>query len=232
MIMYPYYNNNYFMWFPPLPNDCALPPTIYSILESIVNYGKTDKTKIKDLAKSGRNTIFNFDYQLSDKVTKEDFECMILNHFLMRRIGFDTVTAFRIQLNVKLNEIMPVYNKMFDLIYSNLNLGNVVTKSSTDNRNTENTTKLNNSTDTKTKHSSLPQDEIDEIEKSSYMTDYTSSNNNSVSNGNSITQDNNIYNEETVSNNNLENIIKLKTELNNIYTLIFKDLDCLFYGLI
>ncbi len=39
---------------------------------------------------------------------------MILNKFLTRRIGFDTVTAFKIQLNVKMNEIMPKFNKLFN----------------------------------------------------------------------------------------------------------------------
>lgn len=240
----PYLNNNYYMWFPPLPRDCDLPPTLYSILESIVNYEKSDKTKIKDLASNGRSTIFNFDYPLSDKVTKEEFEPIILNHFLMRRIGFDTVTAFRIGLNVKLNEIMPLYNKMFDIIYSNLSLGNVTTRTGLDNRNitvdntTNNTTSLETSSDTKTKHSELPQDEIEAIEDSSYMTDYTSSNNLSTSNGtsgttgNTNTQDNNNYNEEIINSNNLDNLIKIKNEMQNVYTLIFKDLECLFYGLV
>ena len=34
--MIPYYNN-YFWFYPFLPNNCDLPPTIYSILDSIVN---------------------------------------------------------------------------------------------------------------------------------------------------------------------------------------------------
>lgn len=92
------------------------PPTVYSLLESIVNYGKDDKTKIKDLAKAGRSTFFNFNYPLSNKVSKEDFETMILNNFIDRRIGYETLTTFRIKLNVKLNEIMPTYNKMFDML--------------------------------------------------------------------------------------------------------------------
>lgn len=232
MPMIPYTLNNYYMWYPPLPRDCDLPPTVYSILESIVNFGKEDKTKIKDLALVGRTTIFDFDYPLSDKITKEEFECMILNHFLMRRIGFDTVTAFRIQLNVKLNEIMPLYNKMFDLIYSNISLGNVTSKTGTDNRTVENNTKLDNNTDTITKHSNLPQNKIDDIEKSTYMTDYTHSTNESESKGINNTKDDNIYNEEIINSNNLENLIKIKNEMQNVYTLIFKDLDVLFYGLV
>ena len=125
------------MLMPMIPTWNEKPPTLYSILESIVNFDKEDKTKIKDLAKSGRETIFNFTYPLSNKVVKEDFECMILNHFIMRRIGFETVTAFRIQLNVKLNEIMPMYNKMFDMLdgWDIFNDGEVVTRDVEDERN-------------------------------------------------------------------------------------------------
>lgn len=129
------------MLMPMIPTWNEKPPTLYSILESIVNFEKEDKTKIKDLAKSGRNTIFNFTYPLSNKVVKEDFECMILNHFIMRRIGFETVTAFRIQLNVKLNEIMPMYNKMFDMLdgWDIFNDGEKMTREVTDSRNIKTT---------------------------------------------------------------------------------------------
>ena len=92
------------------------PPTVYAILNSIANFGKEDKTKIKDLASATREKIFNFTYPLSTKVDKEEFEKMILNHYMMRRIGFETVTAFQLQLNVKLNSIMPMYNKLFDML--------------------------------------------------------------------------------------------------------------------
>ena len=90
------------MFYPPiLPTNNYNTPTIYSILESIVNYGKDDKTKIKNLAKEGRQKIFDFDYPLTDNISKEDFECMILNKFLMRRIGFETITAFKCQCIIK-----------------------------------------------------------------------------------------------------------------------------------
>ena len=84
--MIPYYNG-LFMFYPFLPPNCNKPPTIYSILESIVNSNvdlnePAPEVKIKDLAKAGRQTIFNFDYPLTSNITKEKFETMILNHFL------------------------------------------------------------------------------------------------------------------------------------------------------
>ena len=134
--------NNYFfpyMFQPFLPNDIDLPPTLYSVMDSIVNFGKDEKSKIKNLAKEARKTIFNFEYPLDSSIDKEKFECMILNHFIMRRINFDTVTLFRIQLDVKLNEIMPLYNKMFEAT-NNWNLfedGETVTRELTGNRTTD-----------------------------------------------------------------------------------------------
>ena len=238
----------FYFWFPPIPTNCEKPPTIYSILESIVNYGKDDKQKIKDLAKEGRTTIFNFDYPLSDKVTKEEFECMILNHYLMRRIGFDTVTAFRIQLNVKLNEIMPTYNKMFDLLYNNDLFSEITKKDGIDNRTTENNTETENSiennseneTTSDLRNSKLPQNKLENLRDGSYVTDYnyntTNSNDTSNSTGTSTSNtngsDNNEYH-ETVSRTDMFDIYtKFNSDIKHIYTLIFNDLDELFYSLV
>ena len=113
-------------------------------------------TKIKDLAKEGRSTIFNFDYPLTEYIEKEKFETMILNHFLQRRIGFETVTAFRIQLDVKLNEIMPLYNKMFNALenWEIFNDGEITTRLGTNNTTSKNTnnTKSENTNNTKSEN--------------------------------------------------------------------------------
>lgn len=90
-MMNPFYNS--YMFYPFFPQNCQKPPTIFSILETIVNPNvdlndPAPEVNIKDLAKEGRSTIFNFDYPLSNYIEKEKFETMILNHFLMRRIRF------------------------------------------------------------------------------------------------------------------------------------------------
>ena len=240
----PYCDNNYFLLFPRIPTMNEKPPTVYSILQSIVNFGKEEQAKIKDLAKTGRTTIFDFDYPLTDKINKETFECMILNHFLMRRIGFDTVTAFKIQLNVKLNEIMPMYNKMFNAMdnWDIFNDGEKTSRNGTDNRTTNITTKntLQNTSETTSdrRYSELPQSEIDNIKNASYLTAYNFDTNNDVSNssGNSEnnTKDDNIYN-ETIIKTPADKIAiykEFQENLKTIYSMIFKDLDCLFYQLI
>lgn len=244
MIYNPYFLSNFLL--PRIPTLNEKPPTLYAILESIVNYGKEDKKKISELAKYGRTTIFDFSYPLSEKVNKAEFEEMILNHYLMRRIGFDTVTAFRIQLNAKLNEIMLVYNKMFDLIYSDDLFKEVTEKHGTDNRNTQNTSnttnRVENSSENETiadlRNSKLPQNKLSNVKDGSYVTDYnynkTNSTDSSETNGTStnINQgtDDNIYNETISKTNKFELLKKFNEEIKNIYTLIFHDLDELFYS--
>ena len=183
---------NPFWYIPPfLPADIDEPPTIYSLLESIVNYGKDEKTKISDLAAQGRSTFFDFTYPLTDKISKEQFETMILNYYMMRRIGYETLTAFKLQLNVKLNMIMPKYNMMFDSI-SNWNLfkdGRTITRNiernesgSSDTDNTLNNTTTSSNTESNTtsgsssssnKRSDLPQSELTNLDDDKYVTEYS-----------------------------------------------------------
>ena len=248
------YPNDYFFYgfMPFIPSINEKPPTIYTLLESIVNYGKDDKTKIKDLAKEGRAKFFDFDYPLSDKLTKEEFESMILNHFLMRRIGFETLTAFKIQLNVKLNEIMPMYNKLIDLLYSENGFGEITKRQGFDNRIIDNTSNTKNSmtNNSETTHaetsdrreSDTPQSKLENVRDGSYVTKYNYDTNNgnskdtSTTNGNSEnvsnTKDNNNYEENTTHTNMIELFTKFNQEIKNIYTMIFKDLECLFYQLV
>lgn len=260
--MNPYYDNGFFAFYPVfLPPNCQKPPTLYSILETIVNpdvdlNDPAPEVKIKDLAKEGRTTIFNFDYPLSNNVSREKFETMILNHFLMRRIGFETVTAFRIQLDVKLNEIMPIYNKMFDALenWDIFNDGETTTRTGSDNRTSQSTNKTSNTlsnesttntTDTSDRRNSeLPQNQLEDLRNGSYVTNYNydtntnTGNDSSRSNGTSEATnngtDNNVYNEtiKRTSSDKITILKEMQENIKSIYTLIFKELECLFYQLV
>lgn len=221
---------------PRIPIIDERPPKLYNLLESLVNYGKEDKTKIKNLAKESRTTIFDFDYPLSEKVNKEDFECMILNHFLLRRIGFETFTTFQIQLNVKLNEIMPLYNKMFDVLdgWNIFNDGELVER----NVKSENT--LNNSSETTGKniedlrYSDTPQNQLENLQDGSYVTDANYNQRNSENKDKSESKGNS-SSDEIIKRSPADKILiykEFQENLNNIYSMIFKDLECLFYQLV
>jgi len=232
--MFPY------LIYPWLPTNCDLPPTLKSLMNSICNYGKEEKTNIYNLAKGSRETIFNFDYPLSDKVNREDFEIMILNHYIHRRIGFDTPTEFRIALNVKLNEIMPRYNKLFDMLdgWDLYNDGEVTTRVQTDNgTNTlNNTINANNTNISDRRNSNVPQNELEDVQNGSYMTDYNYDTNTDSNTTVSNTSGNNSNTtNETITRSPSDKIRIYKEfmeNVNNIYSLIFKDLDSLFYGLV
>lgn len=98
------------------------PPELFYVMRSICDYDKSwnEQTKIIDLAKNSRGKLFYDTYPLNDNVSRETFEIDILNHFIYRRIGFDTVTGFKIALVTKLREIMPKYNLMFDLMFRDI----------------------------------------------------------------------------------------------------------------
>lgn len=244
------------MFIPMIPTNNMKPPTVYAILNSICNFDAETQTKIVDLAKVGRTKIFNFDYPLSEKVDKEKFECMILNHFLQRRINFQTITGFQIQLNVKLNEIMPLYNKMFDSLdgWNIFEDGEKTTHDSTDDRttNVENTANNSLSSNSNTtsenisdlRYSKMPQNKLEYIKDGKYISEYNYNQDNATntdeststgsSSGTSNTTDNNILHEEW--NRSPADKIAIYKEfqenLKSIYGMIFKDLECLFYGLV
>lgn len=277
------YNYNYYPLIAPfLPPNCDKPPTIYSILDSIVNGMKEEEeyTKIKNLAKEGRTTIFDFDYELTEHISKEKFECMILNHFLERRIGFETVTSFKIHLDNKINEIMPFYNKLFNS-FENWDIfedGEKTTKTGTDNKTTQSTNNStnnittsntntttnnvsNNSTSSNTnisdrRFSDLPQSELNNLQDASYVTEHNydtitnNSSDNSTANGSSSSTTNTVNNESLNTTNsgndsNTYNEVITRTQndkiaifkemqenINKIYTMIFNELECLFYQLV
>lgn len=203
------------------------PPTLYAIMNSIANYGKDEETKIRNLAKATHEKIFDFEYPLSNKVNKEDFECQILNHFIMRRIGQETFTAFQIFLENKLNEILPYYNIMFDSLtdYNLFNDGEVITRNRQDNG----TTSLDSTNEVKTKFAEYPMNQLNDIDNGKYVTNQTTQNGVNESNGTSS----NIMNEtETRSNiDKMDLYMKYLQTRNSIMTMIYKDLDILFYGL-
>lgn len=213
---------------PPAYPDYNLPPTIYRLLNSLVNYDEEEQTKIKNLASEGRDEIFDFTYPLSSHVVKADFETMILNHFLMRRIGYDTLNAFKIALNVKLNEIMPMYNKMFDMLngWDLFNDGETISESGTNSLN--NITSSQNTSDRR--YSDTPQNQLTNVQNGSYITDYNYDTDNGTTSASTMGTDSRIITRTP------SDKIKIYKEFienkKSIMTMIFDDLEPLFYGLV
>lgn len=221
-----------FLMYPMIPMDYNIPPTLYRIMNSLANFDEEEKTKIPNLAEKTHDKIFDFTYPLSSNINKADFEIMILNKFMMRRIGYETVTAFKIALRVKLNEIMPIYNKMFDMLegWDLFKDGEVVTTTSSDigvtSANTSGTTTNDN------RYSDAPQNKLTDVQDGTYLTDYTY--NQGTTSAESTGSDSRTKN-EVISRTPSDKIKIYKEFLENresIMTMIYRELDSLFYGLV
>lgn len=205
-----------------------IPPTLYSILNSIANYDATEKTKIKDLARVTHDKVFDFDYELSSAINKDEFEIEILNHYMMRRIGFETFTAFQLYLENKLKEILPYYNLMLDAFkdFNLFNNGEVITRSKTDSRNTTGTSGSNG----ENRLSEYPLDELDDLTDGKYV----STQNTTTVNANNTTNDVGEENER-IERSPVDKMSIYKSYLEtrrSVMSMIYKDLDILFYGLV
>lgn len=209
------------------------PPLLCDLLNSLVNFTKpeNEKVKLSQIPNAAAPLVFDFEYPLSSNVDKTKFETMILKKFYTRRIGYETYTTWKMQLDVKLNEIMPVYNKLFDSI-SNWNLfsdGENYTRII--NNESETTTSASNNVTNTRKFSNLPQNQINDIENNSYMTDYTKESNAESSSGSGTGSSDTTETYTKDVSNKIDIYNKFLEDRNHIMSLIFKDLDSLFYGL-
>lgn len=218
--MYPIYNPFYFN----IPDtNFFRPPQLFDLLNSMVNFDREEQVKISDLPSVASPMVFDFSYPLSTKVNKQEFETMILKKFFNRRIGYETYTSWKMALDVKLNEIMPAYNKLFDALDS----WDLFKDGENYTRTINNETGTKNNLTNVVKNSNLPQNEIQDIEDGNYMTNYTKATNNGTGSGTSETVE--TFKKDTA--NKLEIYNSFLQNRANIMSLIFKDLDSLFYGL-
>lgn len=185
MIFYPYFEN--FM-----AHDA--PPTLYSFLNDFINHGRSARIPSIDFSSIGRSFIFDFDYPVSEYMDKEVFEKTFIDYFLIRRIGFETFTAWKIALRAKLNIIMPLYKAIYDAMGAEFSITaagsetRVYTEDTSDalNRtesgtdsdssvNTQNETsggETDSSTTADMRHSDTPQNRLTEVQSGEYVSQY------------------------------------------------------------
>lgn len=70
---------------------------------------------------NSRRKVFDFPYPIFDENYREVLETKILKHFYTREIGDETVGLWKLRLDMKLNEIMPYYNKLYKAEVDDLN---------------------------------------------------------------------------------------------------------------
>lgn len=70
--------------------------------------------KVDAVISASRARVFDFDYPIFDGSYKEHLEKKILKHFYFREIGCETYGQWQVQLDAKMNEIMPYYNQLYN----------------------------------------------------------------------------------------------------------------------
>lgn len=223
------------------------PLTLLSVLQMYdTSAGLT--SKISDLPGLYHEEIFDFNYPLTTNVNKDDFEIKILKHFILRRIGFETIQAFKLMLDDKLNTIMPKYNIMLDNYYHNLNLYSKTDteveeyEASGSNSGTNSNNITNSSTSSSTsdnRASDTPQNAIADVQSGTYVSEYSynvdtgTNSDTSVSSGTNTNQSEDEYTRTRHNTTNIygKDILEITQNIENVYELIFSDLDELFYQL-
>lgn len=199
----------------------------------------------------------NFDFQLDkypifDENYRETLNNKILNHYFDAEIGFETAPLFRHYLLAKLNEIMPLYNIMYEKqkdllenIFGNVNLTETFEGENSNNSNVSNNSQSNSTGNSNMKNlfQDTPQGELDttSINNQKWATNLTlnenSTNGNITDNSTSVGNSNgtNNYIKKIVGNNggkyNIELLKEIQNSILNIDIMIINELQDLFMGI-
>ncbi|MBO7044023.1 hypothetical protein J6W34_05755 [bacterium] len=217
------------------------PPTLYSIMNSIVNFGRENPVKIKDLPEYARSTIFDFYYpSVGDNFNKQEFENIFLTHYMFRRINYDTLNSFKLHLMVKLTDIMPKYLKMFaslnEIDFKGTKETHERVLSDSKTSSSSGTTNSTDSTTGDNRYSNTPQNDLTDIQQGRYLSEYTYTQNTGTgSTTSNVSASDTGRTEEDITitrGDEIEEYSKFLEIQTNIYTMIFKECDSLFYGLL
>lgn len=85
------------------------------ICETFAGYDESQGySDMSTVIENSRGQIFDFDFPIFDENYRSVIETKILKHFYTREIGFETVGAWKRWLNMRMNEIMPYYNQLYN----------------------------------------------------------------------------------------------------------------------
>lgn len=126
------------------------------------------------------------DFPIWDEEYRLTLETKILKHFYLREIAHETVGLWRLRLDTYMNELMPVYNKMYAAVSQEFNpLFDVDITRTHDGTSTDSTNSSGNSVN---KYSETPQGSIQNVLDGKYLTTAQANDAMSNSNGNSTAQ--------------------------------------------
>lgn len=168
-------------------------------------------TSVSEVIAKSRGKIFDFPYPIFDEKYRSVLETKILRHFYTREIGLETVALWKLNLETKLNEIMPFFNQLYksELLEFNPFYDVDVTRTHDGSVNrTENVQSTGSNTvnetgtiksDREERYSDTPQGTLANVESNTYLTNAGSTDTNTQSSNNSTTST--LYSQDNRANN-------------------------------
>lgn len=152
------------------------------ICEDVLGYDESQGySKVDEITARSAPLIFDFYFPIFDNAYRLPLEIKILKHFYTQEIGEETVGLWKLRLNTRLNEIMPLYNKLYEtelLKFNPLYEADYYREGNRDGvqRDQENgnvNRQLSPKNDTWTLFNDTPQGDITNIEQNGYLTSAT-----------------------------------------------------------
>lgn len=206
-----------------------------------------DLTSVDEIIQRALPFIFDFAFPIFDENYRTTLETKILKHFYTREIGLETVGLWKLKLGIKLNEIMPYYNKLYKtelLDFNPLYSDNITRTSTRKNDNTNSYTDKEMETNSSVANSfntesDTPQGGLSAVINDNYLSYASKQNNDTNSDRNTSKNGNNVTNSfeeylESVNGysgrNPSEMIASYRKTFLNIDLMIINELEPLFMG--
>ena len=86
------------------------------ICETAAGYDKSQGySSVNDIRANSWKKIFDFNFELFDSEYKSVICSKILKHYYTREIGFESVGLWKLKLETRIQEIMPYFNKLYEI---------------------------------------------------------------------------------------------------------------------
>lgn len=156
-------------------------------IESGLNQSK-GANGVDDIVRTAAQKIFKNSYLIFDENYRPALEQKILKHYYTREIGFETVGLWMLKLRIKMNEIMPYYNQLYQSALMSFDPFKDTDITTEHKRNENgytndagsNSSTANNESTGYNLFSNTPQGSLSGVESMTYLTDATKNTGNST----------------------------------------------------
>lgn len=158
--------------------------TVKRICESFANANGYNGTDVNEIIQNAYQSIFSFYFPIFEPTHRAELCKKILKHYYFREIGAETYGAWKVQLDTRLNEIMPFYNQLYKSETMEYDPFNEVDFEKIDERERNETEKrtdsgyIDNSAEAGSMqmYSDTPQGGLEGVESGEYLTNATKNN--------------------------------------------------------